>query len=42
MKRHPDLVVAVVALASAMVAHGLALGQPPTKVTIPESGVPQP
>jgi hypothetical protein len=41
-KRHTRiLVVAVVALASAMAAHGLAQGQQPPKVTIPESGVPQ-
>ena len=35
------LVLAVVALASAMAAHGLAQGQQPPKVKIPESGVPQ-
>jgi hypothetical protein len=34
-------VVAVLALASAMAAHGLAQGQQPPKVKIPESGVPQ-
>ena len=41
MEHFRILVLAVVALASAMAAHGLALGQPPTTVTIPESGVPQ-
>jgi hypothetical protein len=41
-KRHTRvLVLAVVALASAMAAHGLAQGQQPPKVKIPESGVPQ-
>ncbi len=34
-------VVAVLALASAMAAHGLAQGQQPPKVQIPQSGVPQ-
>jgi hypothetical protein len=41
-KRHTRLLVlAVVALASAMVAHGVAQGQQPPKVKIPEPGVPQ-
>jgi hypothetical protein len=34
-------VFAVLALASAMVAHGVAQGQQPPKVAIPQSGVPQ-
>lgn len=41
-KRHTRiLVLAMVALASAMAAHVLAQGQQPPKVKIPESGVPQ-
>jgi hypothetical protein len=41
-KRHTRLVVLmIVALASAMAAHGLAQGQQPPKVAIPQSGVPQ-
>ncbi len=41
-KRHTRVfVVAVLALASAMAAHGLAQGQQPPKVQIPQSGVPQ-
>ncbi len=41
-KRHTRmLVLAVVALASAMAAHVLAQGQQPPKVQIPQSGVPQ-
>ncbi len=41
-KRHTRLLVlAVVALASAMAAHVLAQGQQPPKVQIPQSGVPQ-
>jgi hypothetical protein len=41
-KRHARIfVLAVVALASAMAAHGLAQGQQPPTVKIPESGVPQ-
>ena len=41
-KRHTRiLVLAVVALASAMAAHGLAQGQQPPKIKVPESGVPQ-
>jgi hypothetical protein len=35
------LVTAVLALATAMAAHGLAQGQQPPKVQIPQSGVPQ-
>jgi hypothetical protein len=34
-------VVAVLAMASALAAHGLAQGQQPPKVAIPQSGVPQ-
>ena len=41
-KRHTRmLVLAIVALASAMAAHVLAQGQQPPKVKIPEPGVPQ-
>jgi hypothetical protein len=41
-KRHTRiLVLAVIALASAMAAHGVAQGQQPPKVKIPEPGVPQ-
>jgi hypothetical protein len=41
-KRHTRVFVfAVLALASAMAAHGVAQGQQPPKVKIPESGVPQ-
>jgi len=41
-RRHTRiLVLAVVALAWAMAAHGLVQGQQPPKVKIPESGVPQ-
>ena len=41
-KKHTRVFVfAVLALASAMAAHGVAQGQQPPKVKIPESGVPQ-